>query len=63
MKVQEIIKAILKVQPHKTKLAQELYISRRTLYNWLGNLKDPRNRAVIVRLKTVAKKYGVSTEE
>lgn len=62
MNVQEILKKILIVQPHKTRLAEELYISRVTLYNWLKSIKAPTNRAVIARLKKVAKKYGVETE-
>jgi DNA-binding phage protein len=61
--VKEILNKILKVQPHKTKLAEELYISRETLYNWLGKETIPNNKAVIARLKKVAKKYGVSIEE
>jgi hypothetical protein len=60
--VQKILKTLLKIQPNKTKLAKELYISRVALYGWLKGINVPKSKPVILRLKAVAKKYGVETE-
>jgi transcriptional regulator with XRE-family HTH domain len=55
----KVVQDILKVQPHKSKLAEELYISRNALYGWLNGKNVPKSKAVIIRFKKVAKKYGV----
>jgi DNA-binding transcriptional regulator YiaG len=59
MEISNIMKALLKKQPNKSKLATELLISRGTVYNWLSGLKTPTSEGQIFQIKKVMKKYNI----
>lgn len=47
----------------KTRLAEKLMASRKTLYNWLDGITEPQSRAHVELIKSLARKYKIKNIE